>query len=501
MHHPNHRELMQIDLSMSSNYLSQIASQMLACQFIDSKLVNSFRSNLGQAQAAPRSDSQQNQSLLIDLAEVKDPLFHAMISCFGEAHISCNLLRFTLKPLHSQIRQSISSFAESCLRKAQLFFNRSFHVVRGGRCESSYLASSLFLEMSEQAVSFISSLDLLAQTYFHIYQAGLANQSHLAPYYQGLQDSLHLSSPKPEPLLFANDNGYTFELSYRIEQLVMRLQQMIDLMENTVEALLLTKLRLACDDLINAAQRIGSLQMPTTGHLRFWEGRRLQRIEAIAHFIERFDEFSELAEESFQLTQLQKDQAKTFLAPDSFRRSLTLALMEQGHNPEDALRAAEALVDYSSHQNVRISAIVAAELPKIHPILNEQTLQLLQEIDIDRQLAKKSGPEKQFVLDRSRKLMQAIQSKAHIISFFIITSLMGCGLKTDTTSKIEDFRPDIPYHAEPEAPPSKTSQPLEKTDRQTPTDDSVLSNKALDHEKDSTNDSPASHRKGKQNNN
>ncbi len=455
MQHPSLRDLQQIDLGLSSNYLSQLASQMLQCQWIDPKLINSFRANLRNAQAPSNEDVDAHQSLLTQLTSRSDPLLEAMLACFGETHLFTNLLRYSLKPMHSQIRMTVVGFTETCLRKAQLFFNRSFHAQRHGQCESSYLASSLFLEMSEQAVRFIESLDRQALRYFHLFPAGVANQDFLQTYYQGLQDSLHLKAPRPEPLLFANDNDYTRELAHRIRQLAAPLKQMIVLMDSTVESSPLTKLRLACDDLSNAAQRIADLNLPTDGHLCFWEGRRLQLMTALTSFIELFDHFSELSHTSFQLTQLQSDQAHRFLVPESFRRSLTLALMGQGHNPHDAMRASADMRDYCSHQNVRPSAIVAAELPKIHPILNEQTLQLLQEIDIDRQLAKKSGPEKQFVLDRSRKLMQVLQSKAHIVCLIVTTALMGCGLKTDTTSKIEDFRPAIPYRQAPAEPPTE----------------------------------------------
>jgi len=138
--------------------------------------------------------------------------------------------------------------------------------------------------------------------------------------------------------------------------------------------------------------------------------------------------------------------------PESIRRRLVFELIVSGSSPHHAAEAVQALLDYLSDHRIHGKDVLVGELHRIHPALTQGTLEVMRELSSEQPSQLDIYPEKSKTMERLTKLSTVF---GKVLSSAVVPILAGillmpaCGLKTNPSSDIVEFRPDIPYREQP----------------------------------------------------
>ncbi|MFW7378209.1 MAG: hypothetical protein ACOH5I_05350 [Oligoflexus sp.] len=434
------------DQALVIDFLSRTAEVLFKNGVISEKLIHEFRLSLREYTpiSTAESSTSESHSLLIRLMSQQSEFLIAIFGRFGELSLFTNLLRYSIQQPMAQLQTDLHGVGQEILKKSDLIFNRSIYLFRNQNCEAQILASTLLLEIAEELAEASQAIGRTRLKMQQIVSCQLHFRRTLDDDIdQLLAQALGFNGSRFETLTFRSENQVLLDLEHVLTRVINTLRQALDQIRRNDKKQSILPIVSRLDRLMAETQKLKSLPMQADDDLLMWESRRLLWLESLEqmhqHLLGLGREIGKiLKSSSFH----QEDE--NYPIPASMQRRLVGDMVAVGLNPKDAKSASQALVVYCEQRNLRPGRLVSAELKKIHPLLSEQSLKLLQEMDIDRSLAKQSSQEKAWILDRSAHLMATF--KASIGMLLILMALIpGCGLKTQPVSQIEDFRPEIPY--------------------------------------------------------
>lgn len=444
-----HHAIVTADRPLVIDFLSRTAEVLLQHEVISEKIIQDLRLSLkalrGEAMAG-------RESLLLCLFKEESEYLLSLNARLGEYSLFANLLRFSMQGPLAELEAALGELGQDLLKKAELMFNRPLYIFRNQQCEAQILASSLLVDICEDIAASCQSLKDLRRRLSCLVPSQLhfrRPEDHAID--QAIASRLGFPSIRYEALPFRLENQALIEMCQSLQRLAATFRQAFEQMRRNEASEDMLPLFLILDRLQGELSRLSSLAMSPDDDLMLWESRRYIWLESLAGLGRNLKDLAEgtLATLKASRFQLPANQA----LPASMSRRLLGDMISAGRNPRDASAAVGELLRYCRERQLRPSHMVAAELKKVHPLLNEQSLKLLQEMDIDRTLATQSGQEKKTILDRSVSLMVTFSSAISAVFLaLIVTGLGGCGFKTDPVSEVLDFRPPVPYRTVPTSP-------------------------------------------------
>jgi hypothetical protein len=455
------RELVQRDRPVSIDYLSKVAEPMVQQGVIADRLINNFRLQIRDLQQNRDAGDIADASLLIRLIQEDSPFLAALRFRLGDYALFVNLLRFSLRSPLAHLQQSLSNSATSLIKKAELLFNRSFYLYQNGKCEAQVLMSSFLVDIADELAEAAENVEMITN---HLNQLSPAQihqpQSEDHQIEQGLMTSLDFRGVRPEVLSFRRENQTLRQLTVTLQQLMQTLGQAFH--QSRLNQLNQNDwaLQLHIDHLSATTQHWQSLTFSPEMELNGWESRRLLWLESLQRMQNLIDQLLTDFVASLRPAAQPQDHFAATL-PNSMQRRLIGYFISRGAHPHEAAEATEKLLDYCAQAQLRPGELVAGELKKVHTLLTDQSLQLLQEMDIDRDLAQRASEEKKSVLDRSAQLLSRLKgTKTSLLGCLLL--LVACGFKTKPVSDIDDLRPEIPYQQAAAAQPAEPPQTADK---------------------------------------
>lgn len=440
------RAIQKHDQVLVIDFLSRCTEVLLKHELIPDKLCSEFRLSLRDPVLLGTSHTNEASSLLIRLTTQQSELLIGLIGRFGEAALFTNLLRFSLRSPLIQMQKVLQNMGQELLKKSELLFNRTLYWYRHQKCEAQILAPSILLEVAEEISSTILTISSAQQSLNHL---AASKQHYKQPIDdqvdQDLAQALNFASVQLTSLAFRLENQAAAQIRHALTQLSVTISQVLEQLRRNEKNLTILPALSRLDRLSAEIHRLEALPMNPDDDLSLWESRRLLWLESFDKLHLLLDSLGRELNRLFKSSSFHAGEEFQEL-PTSMLNCLVSEMIAAGHNPKDALAAGKALIDYCTQQHLRPSRLLSAELKKIHPLLTEQSLQLLQEMDIDRSLATQSGQEKKWILDRSSRLMDTFKTVLGVILACGLV-LPACGLKTAPTSQIDDLRPEVPYQS------------------------------------------------------
>lgn len=407
-----------------------------------------------------------DRSLLVEL-EVQHAEFLGLLTTrYGSVGLCLNLLRHTLRGSLRETLEQLTGFGQALIKKAELMFNRPFFIYRGSHCQKQTLFSAVIVDFAEtlerscevleetlQSLARMNPNELAAATDAD-YQLDLAIAKALG--FDGLvacalpvQSEAECKRQLTQALTMVGDGA-----SQLAEQLA----------ANTGEELAHDVLA-ACETLKAECQRLHLLEFPRSESLLVWEVRRRHLTACVGALNSAIVEVRRAT-----LSAIAPDLGKRRQPlPDAVRRRLAYDLIVTGVTPIKAHEAVQELLGYLEVNRIDASAVLPAELGRIHAQLSTKTLATLRLLAEDASLMTMAATAKSATMARVVRLGQSFQQTAGrlvVPGLALLATLLltACGLKTRPTSSIAELRPDVPFHVE--APPSKPVDAV-RTDKDT----------------------------------
>lgn len=442
-------EIHKQDQALVIDFLSRCAEVLLKHGAITEKLTYDFRFFIRDSQLLEDLAS-QGLSLLTRLMSRQSEFMLALCGRFGDMALFTNLLRYSIENPLSQLVTDLNQLGQELIKKSQLNFNRPIYVYRNQTCEAQILASSVLIEISEELAdaaqalqSLQAKISIVAASQLHFRRDQDEDIDH------ALAEALGLAKVGVDILGFCRENQVLSEIKHIMTRMSSLIGQALDQIRKNNQEQSVLPILSRLDRLRAEAYKLDALPMNPDDDLILWDSRRLLWLESLAQLHVHLLGLGKELKQIFRGPGFHHAQEEAIF-PASMQRRLFGDMIATGLNPREASVASSALLSYCRQNNLRPSRLVPAELRKIHPLLSEQSLKLLQEMDIDRSLATQSSQEKKRILDRSERLMAIFRANIGTLAVLLaFMTVMGCGLKTDPQSQLEDFRPAIPYQTQP----------------------------------------------------
>lgn len=440
------QEYLAIDQSHSFAFIASLASCCATIGRLTPKESAEVSSMIAQHFHSPRA----NVSVLEALQAQNCPGLIKIFAELGEAQVVSALMRFIVVKQLRDLSGEFQNLARLLVEKSSLVFNRTFVVHFGTSPDRSTTFAHFLLDLAE-------SLDEQSEQTLKLidYLNRFSAPAHMCTptFADALQSELGFSSVENDVVPTKR------EIIFR-SQVVGILRSITDLLTASLKQMSLNSQAIP-DDLLGGLETISAdtshlyaLALPNADNTLSFEFKR-QRICARMHEITTsFGAFSrELQEwlgEAFRSLSAQTP----IVVTDSDKRLLISGLVEHGCNHATAVEAAEKFMAYCTANVISAADVIDAELPKIHKSLQGGALATLRKNAAHWHTGTVQTEEKDRVWNRLQRLSTKLATASALT--LALTVLGSCGFKLDPRSRIEDFRPEIPYRSQPVIAPAPT---------------------------------------------
>lgn len=381
-----------------------------------------------------------NQSALLTLAQEKSETLHLMRQRFGAAGLAINLFRLTLRKPVADLKKSLCTVGDCLLQKSQLYFNRPFMVKQDGQADYQTLLASVLIELAKQIDGFVERLAR--------YEEGL---QELRPSQFGdpvtdqrICEALGFDTVGHDALPLQKESLLKNVIAEECKNLSQSLNQFLQhLPKDIAEAATLDWLS---ENLMEEGNLLSHWQFDHAHHWERWEWRRLGFIQAIEHISATTARIVGVM--NHILPKLAQETREPVLT-GAMEREIVFAMMVKGVPSQEAHAATQALRHYCLSHQLRPDRLIAAELPKIHPLLLEEYFVGLGRAAQEHSLTPNAQAEKERLLSLrqtlSHRFARVLTAGATTVALFLVMNVSGCGLKAAPRSEVEDFRPAIPF--------------------------------------------------------
>jgi hypothetical protein len=371
-----------------------------------------------------------------------------LLNRYGETGISLNLMRSALAPKLTRTRVILNTLGQELLAKANLLFNRPFYIYLGGVCQRKTFYSSVLIELvsslaeaSQALEQVISELKLMIP--HSIANAAITEEAvdlRLATYL-GFEGLSHRTAPLAVEKRLVRRTAEVFQ------NLAEGLGDVIRQLRSNHAASNLSTLAMTCQSMQGEVARLMTFKLPEEPNLEAWDHFRHSLLGSI---LQLNANLTDLATELPLVLQLPSDPTQGKLVyPLAAKRQLVNTLMIRGIAAADAKDASEALVKYCQNHSVNPRQILAGELVKVHPKLDPEALSVLAQAAPDQPIDSSGAEEKNRAHRESTRLGHLLtkwnDQLTPLLAVLMAMIVIGCGVKKDPVSDIDDYRPRIPF--------------------------------------------------------
>lgn len=445
-HYLDWSTFIKLDNAASLDLLTSLSSALNDEGQLSERDIDALR---GLLNSMPSQWSQEGRSILSGLADEHAAILPILTNRYGESGFSLNHIRFSMRPLISDLLNKLAVWADMCLKKSELVFNRPFFVNRDSRTERRELFSQALVVMAKLLYDTVSDLRHILNDVSTMRPSEVLDTTGSA---EKMDTRIALS------LGFAGiDSMGSFSRAerYAVQKLSLTLSHLSegivslinDLIPNCQSSDPLVATGGQCELLAAEAQKFAGLSLPDSHSLSVWETRRLAINFGIFTISQIIGDITQSAINS--LVPKDNKELGSLLSRD-VERSLTAQMSANGVEITAALDASSALVKYCLQHKIQPSEVIEPELKKIHAALTPATLnQLIKITSTDIAATPGGAVSKERLVETSkviRKGLAALSPFAVTLSALMICFLsVSCGLKTGVKSDEVEPRPEIPF--------------------------------------------------------
>lgn len=396
----------------------------------------------------PAQWSQDGRSILSGLMDEHASILLILTNRYGENGFSLNHIRFSMRPLISDLLNKLAIWADLCLKKSELVFNRPFFVKRESRTERRELFSDVLVGMAKLLYDTVGDLRHILNDVSTMRPSEVLDVTGAAEQMDG-RIAITLGFAGIDSMgAFSRSERYAIQklalsLSHLSEGIVLVLN---DLNANCQPSDLIAATNGQCELLSAEAQKFAGLSLPETNSLTVWETRRLAINFGIYTISQLVGDITHSTVNS--LTPKDSKDLTSYLSRD-VERTLTAQLSSAGIDITTAIDASTALVKYCLHHKIQPSEVIEPELKKIHAVLTPATLHQLIKITSTDVAATPGGAiSKQRLMETSKSIRKGLASLSPFSVIFVLLLCFitaACGLKTPVKSDDTELRPEIPF--------------------------------------------------------
>lgn len=420
-------------------FLSAIVTALAAEDALSPKDLDDLRLSI----RSLKPSGKLNQSALLLMMQEKSETLYLIQQRFGAAGLAVNLFRLTMrKPLHD-LEKSLCLLGTELLHKSQLYFNRPFLVQHDGLSDYQTLLSSVLVELAKQIGNFVERLNHHEGALLEM----RPSQFGPAVTDQRISETLGFEAVTLDALPLQKERMLKSALAEESKNLSHALSQFLQHLPKDVKES--ATLDWLTESLLEEATRLDNWLVDHAHHWERWEWRRLGLIQSINQLANLCEQISSTM--GLILPKLAEETRNPVLT-GSMEREIVFAMMVKGVPSKDAKIAVTALRQYCQNHQLGPDKLIAAELPKIHPLLLEEYFLNLGKAAEEHTLSPNAQAEKERILSTRHSLSQGfsriLAAGATVVVMMFCLNLSGCGLKAAPRSEIEDFRPSIQFHDE-----------------------------------------------------
>jgi hypothetical protein len=454
----------KLDNSSTLDFLSSLASIYAEKSLLQEREMQRFQQFLSIHSTSGRDD---DKSFMLALADQNVDALNAFVIRFGADGLSLNHLRFSLKPLLSELLAQLAVWADMMLKKSELVFNRPFFV----KSDFGYDRREAFAHVFFTFASYINDAmnDLkISLIEISTMRPSSALDTSGSLEQQDLEIAVHMGFSGLDPLgSFSRSEARTLQrVAFSLTELSNAVSALMpQLTANCAPSPALQETSIYCELLRSEVERFSGLSLPESSPLTVWEMRRQAfcfSMFSVGHILEALTKITQNS-----ITPVDHKSLNHFLSSDVINR-VALHLCEGGIPPLDAQAAAKKLVEYCLFHETDPATLIEPELKKIHPLLTPSALTLLQSLTNQSSSPIPGGQHtKSKIHDGSKKLRKNLSILAPFaapISALALCfwSFSGCGVKTPIKSDIDDLRPPLPFDTTSDLTAPPPLKPIDK---------------------------------------
>lgn len=460
MHLSDWPALKRLDIAYTLPFLSACASALCELGLATERDADALRQTIKDHQ---RLRGTETQPLLAQLVEQNNNIVALLQARYGGSGLDTMLFRWTISRAGEDFASELWSMSEDLVRKAELMFNQPMVLVENNKRERRSLFSIFLVDVATQIGGCAEQLQTSSSTLRILYPLP-ALDVRLDGIDRSLATHLGFVLGEAEALPYQRLQNSIRQIYVEMESLLSLLRASLVQLQANCDAVPQDQaIELILEDLQGEIGRLHETPVYTVSALPQMENRRHRLLGALLAMRSGIHETRQHFQDMLRTSRIRPQEE--WLWPMIERRQLLSALLSRSVGLADAELAMESLEQYCRQHLVAPDQLLGAELNRIHPQLDEASLQILRKIAMDRGIGHSLSQEKQVVLHRKDKLLHVIQTNLgrSVLLTILCLCFTGCGVKTAPRSDVLDLRPAVPYHAEQRTNQKSTEKPAQPT--------------------------------------
>jgi len=457
MHQSEWPALQRLDLSYTLPFLSACAAALCDISLATDRDADSLRQTIKDYQ---RQRGEGQQPLLQQLMQQKNAIIALLQARYGAEGLDTMLFRWTISRAAEDLAAELWNLSEDLVKKAELMFNQPMLIIENDRVERRSLFSIFLVDVATHIGGIAGQLQSLGMS-LRVHYPLPSLETRLDGLDSALATHLGFALGEVEALPYQKLQGSVRQINVEMESLFALLSAtLLQLRFNCTAGDHDQAVQMMIEDLEGELGRLQKTPLYAPAALPQMENRRHRLLGTLLAVRSGIHEIRQHFQDILRTSRV-KPPAE-WVWPVAERRQLLSALLSRSVSSSDAELAMDALERYCRQHLVAPDQLLGAELNRIHPELDEASLQILRKIAMDKGIGQSLSQEKQVVLHRKDKLLHVIQTNLSrgLVLTFLCLCLPACGVKTAPRSDVLDLRPAVPYHAEQRTNQKSTEKPV-----------------------------------------
>jgi hypothetical protein len=452
--------LQRLDIAYTLPFLSSCAAALTDLGLTTDRDADHLRQTIRDFQ---RQRGRESETLLTQLVLEKNSIVALLQARYGAGGLDTMLFRWTISRAGEDFASELWGMTEDLVRKAELMFNQPMYLMENGQCERRSLFSIFLVDVATQIGGIAEQLQTVSSALRILYPLPTLDV-RLDGLDRSLATHLGFVLGEAEALPYQRLQSSIRQLHIEMEAVLSLLSAtLLQIRANCAAPAQDLAMQLILEDLQGELGKLQSTPMYSSGSLPHMEYRRHRLLGTLLNMRSGMHEMRQQFQDMLRTSHLLL--RKEWIWPMIEKRQMLSALLSRSVSITDAQMAMDSLERYCSQHHVAPDQLLGAELNRIHPQLDEASLQILRKIAMDKGIGQSLSQEKQVVLHRKDKLLHVIQTNLSrtLLLTFLCLCFPGCGVKTAPRSDVLDLRPSVPYHAEQRTSPKSTEKPARST--------------------------------------